>query len=744
MSENLFDQLEQQKQQQIEEQVYRNDTAVKTRDRFHLAPDDADTGRAAAPYDPVPKEARKKSLTGMASSLFRSSKSSKRKEVHEGNDGLDGLVQSAKQQEEIPVVEMEHVHTEIYEESKQKASKIYDFLETDLPEDEVKREKATEGLKDFTVQKLTDLKVLSAYANNKGEEPTEEQFERMSEAIDFFVTYNNEMKEVAKGSQKEIDSKYAVFYDRYHDKYGLTEKDHEILGTYAALYKEAHGALSIEALKKTKEGKKLAVNDYTGSDEEFINKELIDLNKPEMIDGKAYTKRTMIMKEFKQPLFLKDPNPQDIRQGNVGDCFFIAALNAVMEKDPDTIKNMMEDNGDSVTVRFFKRDGKPLYVKVKKSAPKIVLKAEDGSEKETVNKSAMHGGAALWVAMMEKAYAAARVDLENEEEKNAVQEKIEKDKSLYGGIDGGSAESALKAILGPQVSMKTSYNVAELRGIFMKTSLNTGSLGAVMQADQLKKYKENLTAEGKEFDAVQWNIEKAKEFFGVEIKDENDELYQYFSNDSAIKLYDKYFKFIVSKKFTNGTLWGRTDAFVLADFLKQTKSQLPDLKVPGLDQEKTKDHFIKYLSEYFKNTERLSQTVNTDGQYSDQEKDLYDKIAGDKKSGKILMTNTKELTFSRKEGIGISGGERVVYGVAGLHQYSIRDVVEEERTIAGRKVKLKFLVVVNPWKNMARQYDKDGRPYMVMDDKKNNVDTGGAFKMELRDFISTFGEVQVF
>ncbi|MCR5054689.1 MAG: hypothetical protein K6A69_07595 [Lachnospiraceae bacterium] len=41
-----------------------------------------------------------------------------------------------------------------------------------------------------------------------------------------------------------------------------------------------------------------------------------------MIDGKAYTKRTMIMKEFKQPLFLKDHNPQDIRQGNVGDCFF--------------------------------------------------------------------------------------------------------------------------------------------------------------------------------------------------------------------------------------------------------------------------------------------------------------------------------------------------------------------------------------------------------------------------------------
>ncbi|MCR5054691.1 MAG: hypothetical protein K6A69_07605 [Lachnospiraceae bacterium] len=177
MSENLFDQLEQQKQQQIEDQVYRNDTAVKTRDRFHLAPDDADTGRAAAPYDPVLKEARKKSLTGMASSLFRSSK---RKEVHEGNDGLEGLVQSAKQQEEIPVVEMEHVHTEIYEESKQTASEIYNFLEIDLPEDEVKRKENTKGLNDFTVQKLTDLKALSAYANNKGEEPTEEQFERMS------------------------------------------------------------------------------------------------------------------------------------------------------------------------------------------------------------------------------------------------------------------------------------------------------------------------------------------------------------------------------------------------------------------------------------------------------------------------------------------------------------------------------------------------------------------------------------
>ncbi|MCR4798753.1 MAG: hypothetical protein K5853_09985 [Lachnospiraceae bacterium] len=69
-------------------------------------------------------------------------------------------------------------------------------------------------------------------------------------------------------------------------------------------------------------------------------------------------------------------------------------------------------------------------------------------------------------------------------------------------------------------------------------------------------------------------------------------------------------------------------------------------------------------------------------------------------------------------------------------------MVEEERTIGGKKIKQRFVIIVNSWKDSIRQYDKDGNPYIMRNDKKKKINTGGAFKMELRVFITTYKTIR--
>jgi hypothetical protein len=110
----------------------------------------------------------------------------------------------------------------------------------------------------------------------------------------------------------------------------------------------------------------------------------------------------------------------------------------------------------------------------------------------------------------------------------------------------------------------------------------------------------------------------------------------------------------------------------------------------------------------------------------------------------MIGIGAKKYDFSLKNGTGLSAGEHVIFGVAGKHEYTVRDLVEEDRVIDGKKVKQKFVVLVNPWKTSIRTYDEMGRPKFVPqygEDVKNGYDHGGVFKMELRDFMSTADKI---
>lgn len=100
-------------------------------------------------------------------------------------------------------------------------------------------------------------------------------------------------------------------------------------------------------------------------------------------------------------LFQNGISADDIKQGQVGDCYYLATLSSIALEKPSYIQDMFIDNGDNTfTVRFF-NSGVADYLTVDRFLPTSggnLVYASQG-------RSATNTGNELWVALAEKAYA---------------------------------------------------------------------------------------------------------------------------------------------------------------------------------------------------------------------------------------------------------------------------------------------------------------------------------------------------
>lgn len=126
------------------------------------------------------------------------------------------------------------------------------------------------------------------------------------------------------------------------------------------------------------------------------------------------------------PIFTREPHPDDVNQGAIGDCYLVAALAAIAARNPDAIYKMIKDNGDgTVTVRLYEPSPTGLTAKYISIAKSVISDEQKSS-------------GALWVPLIEKAYTTVGVGIDGK----AVS------KSYVRIGDGGQADEAFQVLTG--------------------------------------------------------------------------------------------------------------------------------------------------------------------------------------------------------------------------------------------------------------------------------------------------------
>ena len=113
------------------------------------------------------------------------------------------------------------------------------------------------------------------------------------------------------------------------------------------------------------------------------------------------------------------PNLSDIRQGALGDCFMLAPLGALVKRNPDDVKSMIQREDNGYSVRF--SDGNVVHVAPLTDA-ELALGGSGTSR-------------GLWIRIMEKAYGSRRF---SDGEVRVVRD----------GMNGGSSGTAGRVLTG--------------------------------------------------------------------------------------------------------------------------------------------------------------------------------------------------------------------------------------------------------------------------------------------------------
>lgn len=136
----------------------------------------------------------------------------------------------------------------------------------------------------------------------------------------------------------------------------------------------------------------LAAGSSSTQMEKLINKWYLGTDRPTA--GGAY-------RQFAGQLFVNGATYNDVRQGALGDCYFMASIGEVALKNQAAITNMFTVNGDGTyTVRFY-QNGTAQYVTVDSYLP-----TNSGGALIYANRGANYVSASneLWTALAEKAY----------------------------------------------------------------------------------------------------------------------------------------------------------------------------------------------------------------------------------------------------------------------------------------------------------------------------------------------------
>ena len=475
-------------------------------------------------------------------------------------------------------------------------------------------------------------------------------------------------------------------------------KELNVLNLYLGYFSlDVNGYLQVPAAETATE----KLEDYTGVTMKGTYKGWVQREDPEN-PGKMVNKLEdipIVMKDVpkEQPLFPHEPSLNDIAQGGVGDCYLLAALSAVVNMNPQFIKDCMRDNGDgTVTVRFFEGpvDQKTAhYVKIKKAVP----------EGEPYAKGA------LWVQMIEHAYAASGLHIGD---KNAP---ANQDKLLsYNNISSGSDSAFVETITGRRMTHGGTGKKLEGSSDRFFEDMTTQAMSQLQAAHPSEK---SFTA-GAATLAVLLGAEN------VSILDATSPTYA----DDVMEreqLYFAYKNFFDKMKFNIYSLEDAQEFFSKLDY-----KEMPD--IPGYSAEKNleiKKNFLEKMRDtYTSSATTPLQYRAFSGNYTEKAEEVYQTIQKAEEEGKIMTTGTISA-FKSPEVVRGLNGEAMEIGLAASHAYTLLGVKQMGNN--------KYIKLRNPWSVGTRSYEQQTITKKVTRDRKDEG-THGIFLLELNEFMTHF------
>ncbi|MFN8672061.1 MAG: C2 family cysteine protease [Candidatus Sericytochromatia bacterium] len=241
----------------------------------------------------------------------------------------------------------------------------------------IKKELPTKDSKDISKlgKSLTNIEIPND--NLDFWEKAKELFKKLDINNNGFISRNELIKKTNDISIKGEDSATLAFMLNNFDKLKNVSND-----------KNNNKGITLEDLNKIK--------DLSEETKNGINLDFKDLK--EKLKNNEHIKNEK--GEFRLPEKASDINYKDIKQGNVGDCYFLAALTSLAKVNPQKIKDMIKDNGDGT-----------YNVKFNNTSIKV--------NKPTDSELALYSTGSSWVPIIEKAYAVYRKAKQVEKNTNA-------------------------------------------------------------------------------------------------------------------------------------------------------------------------------------------------------------------------------------------------------------------------------------------------------------------------------------
>lgn len=558
-------------------------------------------------------------------------------------------------------------------------------------------------------------------------------------------SYENDREETYVNAQKMIRNE-------------LVLKLKQIITTSQAFQERQYASVLLGYLIQEQDGdlvKRKKDQEIHVEDDSYVN-----MNKViERKNGKKYIDSFRSVKD--EPLFAHDPVLKDIKQGAMGDCYFISALASVVVRNPGAIKRMMKDNGDgTVTVRFFKKNDDSDYAEKVESLTGICVTVSktipERVEQDSKQRKDSYSKGALWVKMMEKAYAAIR-----KPESGRIRVKKKGEPIDYKNLEAGHFQDAIRHLTGEDIEehwlIKEERDVRTFEGR-LNDQIPTFGHSKLKTPGKLYFYQQHEMNSDKE--------EACQYLAGKKV---SSELTAKFTEElDRYQTVEGWLKISLERQEGKKEIWAM-DSYLLVEaiarqvsFLEQSIAKLKGCKGKNLGNvdlqnagfEKIQfDEIRKCWEACGRDADQLKKTAagmlsmfaaevmkdQKRNEYTLEEERTYKEITQALKKGKACHFSTVELK-KKKHGEQGSAGEVGRDGMFGEHAYMILGAEEHQ---IGNRVK-KFFRVFNPHGRgipvyqFNEQHNLKRVSFKVTgeEEKQYSEATHGAFLLELRDMRS--------